>query len=133
MAQSVNPTLSRKPGASSGQRSRSSDETSMRGTHQGQQSARTASTGRTHDCKRHLHHAQQNLLRGGGHPHMNRRQLMVLLGGGMMIASRGARAQQKPMPVIGFLGSTSRGPNEPALAAFRQGLSETGYVEGQNV
>ena len=43
----------------------------MRGTHQGQQSARTASTGRTHDCKRHLHHAPHDLLRGGGHPHMN--------------------------------------------------------------
>jgi putative ABC transport system substrate-binding protein len=42
-------------------------------------------------------------------------------------------AQQKAMPVSGFLGSTSPGPNEPALAAFRQGLSETGYVEGQNV
>ena len=63
---------------------------------------------------------------------MNRRKLMVLLGGGM-IASRGARPQQKAMPVIGFLGSTSPGPNEPALAAFRQGLNETGYVEGQNV
>ena len=44
-----------------------------------------------------------------------------------------AGAQQKAMPVIGFLGSTSPGPNESALAAFRQGLSETGYVEGQNV
>ena len=46
----------------------------MRGTHQGQQSARTASTGRTHDCKRHLHHAHHDLLRGGGHPHMSRQQ-----------------------------------------------------------
>jgi len=44
----------------------------MRGTHQGQQSARTASTGRTHDCKRHLHHALHDLLQGGGHPHMSR-------------------------------------------------------------
>jgi hypothetical protein len=33
-------------------------------------------------------------------------------------------AQRKATPVIGFLGSTSPGPNEPALAAFRQGLSE---------
>ncbi len=63
---------------------------------------------------------------------MNRRELMLLLGGAMT-AARGLRAQQKALPVIGFLGSTSPGPNEPALAAFRQGLSETGYVEGQNV
>ena len=37
------------------------------------------------------------------------------------------------MPVIGFLGVSSPGPIAPYLAAFRQGLSETGYVEGQNV
>jgi len=63
---------------------------------------------------------------------MRRRELLLLLGG-MTPAARAVQAQQKPMPVIGFLGSTSPGPNEPALAAFRQGLSETGYVEGQNV
>ena len=37
------------------------------------------------------------------------------------------------MPVIGFLGTASPGPIAPFVAAFRQGLSETGYVEGQNV
>src|SRR5207253_6950392 len=42
-------------------------------------------------------------------------------------------AQQKAMPVIGFLGSTSPGPNAANVAAVRQGLSEGGYVEGQNV
>ena len=36
----------------------------MRGTHQGQQSPRTASTGRTHDCKRPLRHAPHDLLQG---------------------------------------------------------------------
>src|SRR5215472_11722276 len=63
---------------------------------------------------------------------MNRRELLVLVGIAMAVA-RPLRAQQKAMPVIGFLSSTSPGPNEPALAAFRQGLGETGYVEGQNL
>jgi ABC-type uncharacterized transport system substrate-binding protein len=44
-----------------------------------------------------------------------------------------AGAQQKAMPVIGFLGSTSPGPYAPFVAAFRQGLSETGWLEGQNL
>jgi len=43
------------------------------------------------------------------------------------------RAQQKAMPVIGFLSSVSPGPNAPFLAAFHRGLGETGYVEGQNL
>ncbi len=44
-----------------------------------------------------------------------------------------ALAQQKAMPVIGWLGSTSPGVSAQVIALFRQGLSETGYVEGQNV
>jgi len=44
-----------------------------------------------------------------------------------------ARGQEKAMPVIGFLSSASPGPFAPLVAAFRKGLSETGYVEGQNV
>ncbi len=63
---------------------------------------------------------------------MRRRELMLLLGG-MMTAARAARAQQKPMPVIGYLNGGSPGPTAPNAAAFRQGLSETGYVEGQNL
>jgi hypothetical protein len=43
-----------------------------------------------------------------------------------------ARAQ-KAMPVIGYLGAGSPGPSAPFVAAFRQGLGESGYVEGQNV
>src|SRR5262245_37780312 len=62
-----------KPAASSGHRSRSNDEDSVRGPHQGQQSTRTAPTGRTHDCKRPLRCTPNDLLPGGGHPHMKRR------------------------------------------------------------
>src|SRR3954452_961617 len=45
----------------------------------------------------------------------------------------GAGAQQKAMPVIGYLGAGSPGLSAPFVAAFRQGLSESGYVEGQNL
>ena len=63
---------------------------------------------------------------------MRRRELILLLSSAMTAAS-GLRAQQKAMPVIGFLASASPGPNATNLAALRQGLSEAGYVEGQNV
>ena len=63
---------------------------------------------------------------------MNRRKLLLLLGGAMA-AARALRAQQRAMPVIGWLSGTSAGASEPYLAAFRQGLSEAGWVEGQNV
>jgi putative tryptophan/tyrosine transport system substrate-binding protein len=63
---------------------------------------------------------------------MRRRELMLLLGGAMT-AARAVRAQQKAMPVIGYLGSESPGPMAPLVAAFLQGLSETGYVDGKNV
>jgi putative ABC transport system substrate-binding protein len=65
---------------------------------------------------------------------MRRRNLMLLVGGA--VASwplAGTRAQQKAMPVIGFLSGTSPGPFAPYVTAFHQGLRETGYVEGQNV
>ena len=60
---------------------------------------------------------------------MRRRRLLLVLGS-LVIAPRALRAQQKAMPVIGFL---SAGSPDFRLAAFRQGLNETGYVEGQNV
>jgi putative tryptophan/tyrosine transport system substrate-binding protein len=65
---------------------------------------------------------------------MRRREFVLLLGG-MMTVGPALRAQQKAMPVIGYLTTGSPNPNSPNpnLAAFRQGLSETGYVEGQNV
>jgi len=63
---------------------------------------------------------------------MKRRELMLLLGGAS-IAARALRAQQKAMPVIGYLHYGSPGLFAPFMAAFHRGLSETGYVEGRNV
>ena len=60
-----------------------------------------------------------------------RRGELILLLGSAMAAARALRAQQKAMPVIGYLHYASPGPNAPNVAAFRQGLSGTGYVEGQ--
>ena len=55
-----------------------------------------------------------------------------MLGGAITLPCVAA-AQQKAMPVIGYLHPTSPGVAAPATAAFRQGLSEAGYVEGRNV
>jgi putative tryptophan/tyrosine transport system substrate-binding protein len=63
---------------------------------------------------------------------MRRRELMFLLGGAMTMA-RAPRAEQKTMPLIGFLSGGSPGPYASYVAAFHQGLRETGHVEGQNV
>jgi ABC-type uncharacterized transport system substrate-binding protein len=63
---------------------------------------------------------------------MRRRELMLLLGGAAISWPRALRAQQKAMPVIGVLSANSASASS-SIGAFRQGLSETGYVEGQNL
>jgi putative tryptophan/tyrosine transport system substrate-binding protein len=62
---------------------------------------------------------------------MRRRELLLMAAATM--GTRAARAQQKAMPVIGWLSLASPGPFAPFATAFRQGLTENGYTEGQNV
>ena len=65
--------------------------------------------------------------------HLKRREVIALLGGAATW-SLAARALQAPnRPIIGFLNSGLPGGYAPFAAAFRQGLAEAGFVEGQNV
>lgn len=64
---------------------------------------------------------------------MDRRAFIGGVASGLLVVPLAANSQQSAIPVIGFLNSRAAGDDPHLLAAFRQGLKEVGYVEGQNV
>src|SRR5215831_6110219 len=69
-------------------------------------------------------------------PDMKRREFIALLGGGGLLLAakvKRARGQQPAMPVVGFLSALSPADRAHFVTAFRQGVRESSYIEGQNV
>ena len=65
--------------------------------------------------------------------HIERRKFLATLSGAAAAWPLAARAQQPAMPVVGYLSAHLPGPSATLTGAFRQGLKDSGYVEGENV
>jgi ABC-type uncharacterized transport system substrate-binding protein len=74
-----------------------------------------------------------SVILGLGVSPMRRRDFIALVGSGVAGWPIAARAQQSAMPVVGFLRSATLTDAAHLVTAFRQGLKEAGFVEGQNV
>src|ERR1043166_2921964 len=64
---------------------------------------------------------------------MRRRQFLAALGGVAMAWPLGGGGEQRALPVVGFMSARSASDSAHLVAAFREGLSEAGFVDGQNV
>jgi len=65
--------------------------------------------------------------------HIERRKFLATLSGAAAAWPLAARAQQPAMPVVGYLSAHLPGPSATLTGAFRQGLKDSGYVEGENM
>src|SRR5215813_4553102 len=63
---------------------------------------------------------------------MQRRRFITLVGGTVIAWPLAGRAQQRALPIIGFLSSAAPGPFKQLVEAFQRGLNEKGFIEGQN-